>query len=258
MATFTTINPSFFTNLLPSILGGPVTPGTSTVTSVFSAPTPQIFATVPFPNNQLTLYTLKLRDSGGNDIDTYTFPLTPAGLQVQYASMHNFFDVRGPASQFGVQRIVDQYGVALPVVSLSGTTGFQFHTLDGYQWSGRNSIKKLLQIINNFTQQVQNDINNNTSLHSLIFEDTYNQISWSVIPYGQQTLNSMDNSKPLYNNYALQLLAIQDLSTPPPSTPDPVANAFVQTRAFLATALRITATNVVNNITTALGLPSLS
>jgi hypothetical protein len=244
-----------------NFLTNPVTSLTNTVTSlipssVFSTP-PQYFFTVPFPNSQPALYQLVILDAGYNTVgEPYIFPLSPANINVQYNSMNNYFDVRGTAAQFGVQRIVDQYGITPPMLTINGTTGFPFHSLDGYKWSGRNSIQKLLQIVNNYTQLVQQAINGNQNLPFLLFNDGYNGIAYYVIPYGPQGF-SMDNSRPLYGNYALQFIVVGNPQFSQ-KAPDPVAQAFVQTEAFLTGGLISAAANIANNITASLGIPTLS
>lgn len=257
MPTPTTTTPSlnFFSSPTTSITNS-VTSLTSS--SLFQTPS-QYFFTVPFANNQLTLFELVILDPNTFQPigEPYIFPLSPASINIQYTSMNNYFDVRGTAAQFGVQRIVDQYGIAPPVLTVNGTTGFQFHSLDGYKWSGRNSIQRLLQIINNFTQLVQQAITASQALPQLIWSDTYNQQIYSIVPYGPQGF-SMDNSRPLYNNYALQFVIIGTNLVSPSPPPDPVAQAFVQTEAFLTGGLISASANIMNSITATLGIPTLS
>lgn len=203
---------------------------------------PQYFFTVPFANNQPVLYKLELipaaGTSGSNDV--FIFPLTPSNVTKQVINLTNYYDVQGNNTNFGVQRIIDQYGLTPPIITIAGTTGFQFHSLDGYQWSGRSSFARLVSIIQAYAQQVATAIGSSqtTSLPTLQFTDSYTSETYDVVPLNQQVY-SMDVSRPIIQTYNLQFLA-QTSTTPQIvslSQEDPIAQAFIISKAILTSGL---------------------
>ena len=234
---------------------------------------PQYFFTVPFPNNQTVLYRLRIYNnlqqagpavgnlSNSNLAEEFIFPLTPNNITKQYVNFTSYYDVRdagpntaGPGGGLstGVQRIVDQYGQNLPIITISGTTGFQFHSLDGYQWSGRSSFARLVQFITNYAIQVAAVTNSNQSqqLPVMQFTDGYTGEIFNVVPLGPNT-STMDVSKPIIQMYNIQLLvksvvsSAQSLSL---SQQDPIIQFFINTKALLTGGVLSWWNEILNNI----------
>jgi hypothetical protein len=265
-----------------SILSGgqpSITGAIQSLTGIFSQ-VPQNYFQVPFPNQRLALYRLTLLASSqavnsvggtasfsstpglsgfinGDYTDQFVFPLSPASLTRQYINLSVYYDVRGTQAQNGVNRIVDQYGMGPPIIAISGTTGYQYHSMDGFQWTGRDSINRLNNIISEYAFRVTEASEFGFPMPLLVFEDSYIGDAYIVIPFQQQSFN-MDNSRPIVSNYALQLLAIQTLSAPLPSIPDPITQVLVQGRGLLASTMVNLATAANNDLTHFLGLPNNS
>lgn len=247
--------PPISTALAAATVGLPSSP----VSIPFTVP-PQNYFTVPAFNTDPTLYRLSLF-SGDNAapistipaVEIYTFPLTPSSIQRQYVSMNSYYDVFGGNVPTGVQRIVDQYGNALPIISISGTTGFQYHSMDGFQWSGKASIALLVKMIQDYASYVNIAINNSTtnqpiSMPLMQFDDSYIGDSYYVVPLGPQ-VTSMDSSRPILQNYSLQFMVTSIIGGGPPiHPPDAVTAVLIELQATQEAFVRSFLTNIVNNV----------
>ena len=199
----------------------------------------QYFFTVPFANNQAVLYKLEISVTSQQALNTtytFIFPLTPNNVTKSVMNLTNYYDVKGGSTNFGVQRIIDQYGLTPPIITISGTTGFQFHSVDKYQWSGRSSFALLVQFIQTYATLVAQAINSNppSNMPIMTFTDGFTGEVFSIVPLNQQAY-SMDVSKPIIQMYNLQFLA-QDTTTPQAtalSQQDALAQAFLSTKAIL-------------------------
>jgi hypothetical protein len=207
---------------------------------------PQYFFTVPFANNQPVMYMLELNPVGTTtstttgSTDTFIFPLTPSNVTKQVINLTNYYDVQGNNTNYGVQRIIDQYGLTPPIITISGTTGFQFHSLDQYQWSGRSSFARLVSIIQAYASQVATAISSEqpSAMPILQFTDSYTAETYNVVPLNQQAY-SMDVSRPIIQTYNLVFLA-QATQTPQSislSQQDPIVQAFILSKALLTAGL---------------------
>jgi hypothetical protein len=205
------------------------------------------FFTVPFANNQSVLYKLQI-DLGTGGVgpagnpDPFIFPLTPNNVSKQSINLTNYYDVASTnPDQFGVQRIIDNFGLTPPIITISGTTGFQFHSLDNYQWSGKSSFAQLVKYIQQYNSLVVNNVSSGQSagpLPRMIFTDGFTNESFDVVPFGNQGY-AMDAGRPIYQTYNLQFIA--RLSTSPTSVnisdEDPIAQAFILGKALLTAGL---------------------
>jgi hypothetical protein len=108
-----------------------------------------LFRTISVPAIQPALYQLSIRNPGQQftELATYTFPLTPSSLRSERSSMSSYFDTQGPASSQGVSRVVDTYGLAPPIFTIEGTTGWDRHLSDGYILTGLQSLQLLEQFL---------------------------------------------------------------------------------------------------------------
>jgi len=152
-------------------------------------------------NLRLPFYTLSIRAPGGSllPVQSYTFPLPPQQYKKEAAPLNTVYDTQGSPAQAGVQRSVDQFGQALPYLSISGTTGWKLHSADGYIFSGTDSVIRIQEILNRFAvlnqgkQQAQQ-----SDLYVLEFYDFFMNDFFQVVPIGaigiqqsaQQPLNA--------------------------------------------------------------------
>ena len=213
---------------------------------------PQYFFTVPFPNNQTVLYRLRILGSTTpanvastlDIIDEFIFPLTPSNISRQVVNLTNYYDVKGDpndSQSFGVKRIIDLYGLTPPIISISGTTGFQFHSLDNFQWSGKASFARLIQVIQHYAALVaaaSNSLQQLATFPHMEFTDGYTGETYDVVPISQQAF-TQDLSRPIYQVYNLQFLATASVASVPIglAQQDAFVQAFIRTKALLTAGL---------------------
>ena len=99
--------------------------------------TEQTYRTENVVNNNTAVYVLSLRNpNGAKTVATnYIFPISPSNLRKAATAMSSFYDVSGTPIENGVSRIVDQYGMAPPIYTLEGTTGWQRHSNDNFAYA---------------------------------------------------------------------------------------------------------------------------
>lgn len=260
---------SFLPSSVSSAITGPLGAVTAGLGSVVGSipQIPQYFFTVPFANNQAVLYKLSIiygQGPGlagsplgpglpGTSIPDFIFPLTPNGVQKQSISLTNYYDVQGPANVInnGVQRIIDIYGLTPPIITISGTTGFQFHSLDQYQWSGKASFANLVQYIQNYIQLAVAATTSSqaTNIPQLQFTDGYTGEVFNIVPLNQQ-LYSQDANRPIYQTYNLQFLASKTPLQNPIglSQQDLLIQTFILARALLNAALLSWWNSILNGV----------
>ena len=113
----------------------------------------QSFSTVPVGlGSQTALYQLSIRRPGGGllELATYTFPLTPSQVRADIPALSTFGDVQGPSKTQGVTRVADTYGLAPPVFTVEGTTGWDRHLSDGYVLTGLQSVQFLQKFLGKY------------------------------------------------------------------------------------------------------------
>ena len=180
------------------------------------------------------------------------------------ANLTSYFETQGisPATDLGVRRIIDQYGVAPPIISISGTTGFKYHSLDGFQWDGKQSVLRLEALIRTYAILVQQQAAAGQPLPQMFFNDSWKQLTWQVVPIGPQNFQ-MSAGRPLFTNYLISFIASQVANTPDyantPNTdfivsnflsPQPLVSLTIQ--AFWAAAYE----SLANGLANIPGLPS--
>lgn len=121
------------------------------------------------------------------EISTYTFPLSPSALRVERSSVSSFSDTQGPVLTQGVTRVMDTYGLAPPVFTIEGTTGWDLHSTDGYSLTGLQSMQQLAQFLATYADlnQIQRAAGI-PYLYSLEFYDYFTSNFWKVEPVGPQ------------------------------------------------------------------------
>lgn len=222
----------------------------ATTATLAGAGTGQSFNNLPLPNTKLALYTLSIRQPQppNAQVQTYTFPLSPAAISKSYMALSNIFDVAGSAQQNGVQRVIDTYGNTPVTYVLQGTTGWQYHGTDGFSLTGLESIAEIQKALNRFAQlNKQQQVNNQTQLYLLEFYDFFANEFWQVVPVGPQVIQQ-NAQRPLLFDYSFRLAGVKDLSAPnAPTVDDPVLNAFSQTGQQAVTSLSSNISGTLNN-----------
>jgi hypothetical protein len=228
---------------MPNFLAGSPTPiGSPTGTLQF----PQQFRTIPVINLQLATYQLQIRDSNGNLVSSYIFPLSPQHVRKTFSSLSNFYDVQGDQTNNGVQRVFDIYGNTPVSFILEGTTGWKYHSSDGYTYTGLQSISQLESFLSSFaTLNQQQIINNNPNLYELWFFDYFRNNYWSVVPIGEQTVRQSE-TRPLFVYYSFRLAGLRDLSAPAPAVPDPLMQTLDTSPAQSSQIVQTFGTNIAS------------
>lgn len=184
----------------------------------------QSFSTKPLINTRAPLFTLSIRyPASPNEAVpgyTYTFPISPSNVSKDVAAMTNFYDVGGRADNPGspgVQRIVDEFGLALPVITLDGTTGWKKHSLDGGTLSGLESAAKLQELLSTYASwNRQQQLANNPDLYQLEYYDHFLGEFWQVVPFGGQSFR-LTSARPIIVEYTLRFAAVRSLDAPVPA-----------------------------------------
>lgn len=229
-------------------VGGIANIGLGTV----SNPAGQIFATRALPNSRFSYYTLAICDPNSQQpVETYIFPLSPSSVVKEFSAMTNFYDVASQPSQNdnGVTRIVDVFGNSPVTYMLRGTTGWQYHSTDGYAFTGVDSILLLQSALNSFAQRNKQQINSGASnLYTLEFYDYFTGDYWQVVPVGPQRIEQT-SQRPLLFEYTLRLVGVKDLSAGPSVQPpdDLAANLVGGATTSLGNTLTDTLTSALSN-----------
>lgn len=173
----------------------------------------QQFRTNPVPNTATVMYQLQIRDSTAqNQISLYTFPLSPESVRKEWDDMSNFYDVQGDASNKGVLRVVDTYGMTPVTFMIEGTTGWKLHSIDNYQYTGLQSLARVEQLLGQYATLNQSQIAaGNNNLYQLWFFDFFRGDYWQVQPVGRQGIRQ-SNQRPQWPSYAFRLVGVRDLS----------------------------------------------
>jgi hypothetical protein len=231
--------------------------------SQLAAPS-QYFFTVSTPNTQSALYRLSLYNSpleaasisSPNSNQDYIFPLSPENLNKQQIALTNYYDIAGPATQYGVQRIIDNFGISPMLLTITGTTGFQFHSNDGYLYTGRVSMIRLINIVQQYyfmlSQAVSSGITDPNQLPVLIWSEGFTGEILQVVPIGPQGI-MMNNNRPIIQNYSLQFLVTSNLIINATNLQeDPLTRFLAQARGILAGGFLSLWNNIENTLGTAI------
>jgi hypothetical protein len=165
---------------------------------------------------QSALYQLSIRAPSNSwaDLATFTFPLSPLMLRTDRPALSSYSDTQGPAKTQGVTRIVDTYGLAPPVFTIEGTTGWDYHATDGYVLTGLQSISLLSAFLQRYTTlNIQQRVAGNKDLYALEFYDYFLQQFWQIEPIGPQGIRqSADRTKLVF--YRFRWAAVQPVGVP--------------------------------------------
>ena len=172
----------------------------------------QMFRTIPVGLGSVPArYQLSIRQPGAtfSELSTYTFPITPSELRTDRPAISTFFDTQGPPSTGGVTRVVDAYGLAPPIFTIAGTTGYDRHMADGFILSGLQSMQLLKKFLDQYASLNQRQrAAGNAQLYSLEFYDYFSNEFWAVEPVGPQIYRQM-NDRPTIIQYRFRWAAIR-------------------------------------------------
>ena len=187
----------------------------------------QMFRTLPVGLGVLPArYQLSIRAPGQvfAELSTFTFPITPTSLRIDRSSLSTFSDTQGPASSQGVTRVIDVYGLAPPVYTIEGTTGYDRHMADGFILSGLQSMALLAQFLAQYAQlnQVQRAAGN-SQFYTLEFYDYFQSQFWQIEPIGPQIYRQA-NDRPNLIYYRFRWAAYKPAGVPVLGEIDALAN----------------------------------
>lgn len=167
------------------------------------------FRTKSVPANQPCLYQIRLCAPvlTAVEITTYTFPLSPTALRMERSSLSSFSDTQGSPLTQGVTRVMDTYGLAPPIFTIEGTTGWDLHSGDGYSMTGLQSMQQLAAFLATYADlnQVQR-LAGIPYLYTLEFYDYFTSNFWQIEPVGPQMFQQ-DSSRPLLVYYRFRWAA---------------------------------------------------
>lgn len=175
-----------------------------------------IFRNLDVFGTGIALYQLSIRNPAQAflELATFTFPLTPTSVRTDNSSNSTFMDTQGPPVKNGVSRIVDTYGDSPPVFLIEGTTGWDRHSADGFALTGLQSMIRLRNFLQQYTQlnQVQMQAGN-PNLFALEFYDYFTSQFWQIEPIGPQTIQQ-SSQRPTLSFYRFRWAAIRPVRQP--------------------------------------------
>lgn len=211
----------------------------------------QYFYTKGATNTTLALYQLSIRKPNGSlsvlPGYNFVFPLTPQLVRKSSSPLVALYDVQGSAKNQGVQRKVDEFGIAPPFFTIVGTTGWQFHSADGFLWTGQGACTRLQNIIDTYTSLNQAIIQNQSGdPYTLEFYDFFRNEFWVVVPRGPIRIEQSAD-RPILSNYVLDLAAVKAVSYPyTAAAEDEVLNALALGESAGASLAAATLTNALD------------
>lgn len=161
--------------------------------------------------SQVCLYQLSLRAPVISSLElmTYTFPLSPTAIRKERSSLSSYVDTAGPFGSQGVTRVMDRYGLAPPIITIEGTTGWDLHSTDGYSMSGLQSIQQLSAMLALYADlNASNQLIGNSYPYTLEFYDYFQSAFWQIEPVGPQII-MQDAQRPLLTYYRFRWVAIR-------------------------------------------------
>ncbi len=191
----------------------------------------QTYRNQQVPNMQQAIYRLSIHNpnKARTALATYTFPLSPSSIRRTETSMATFYDTPGTAAQYGVARLIDQYGMAPLIFDIEGTTGWQKHLTDGFKYTGLESIQTIQSMLLRFANlNADKMAAQSPNLYTMEFYDYFSSVFYEVVPIGPQQI-WQDKQRPVLSYYKFHLVGIKSIAhalEPANSTSDPIAAAF--------------------------------
>ena len=142
----------------------------------------------------------------------YTFPISPSNYTKEVASLSTAYNT--PSANFygGIARIIDQYGITPPVWKFKGTTGFQYHAADNFNYTGNQSLKLLFNYITQYSKDQAVNTSKNSPLDIMEINDYFDDEHWYVVPVGPQA-TTRSASAPLWGFYDLTFFGLVPAGT---------------------------------------------
>lgn len=201
----------------------------------------QLFRTLTSPAVQPALYQLSIRAPGEafGELMTYTFPITPSSIQTVRTGLSTYAETQGPSQQDGVTRQIDTFGLSPPTFLIEGTTGWDFHSADGFILTGLASMHLLQSILQTYASlNKQQQESGNPQMYTLEFYDFFGDNFWQVEPIGPQILRQ-SNDRPLLSYYKFRLVGVRPIGVTALTVVDLIATS-------LATAVGYVIGNTIN------------
>lgn len=175
-------------------------------------------------------------------IQRYVFPISPAQLRKNVASMTQIYDVQNIDRNRKIQRYVDLYGMAPPIWNIEGTQGQAYHSTDGFQYTGLQSYQAMQQLFSQYASAMTIGQNPPT----IEFYDHYSGDFWEVVPWQVQIFGfSVD--RPTFPTYHLVLAGVNDLSGQiTSSSSDAISSSLSQSPAQAGASQQGTVNNIMS------------
>lgn len=176
-------------------------------------------------------------------INRFIFPISPTGLRKSIDQLNTPYMMAGSASNFsnpGTEREMDMFGQTPPIWIIEGTTGWKYHSNDGFSADGATAFQNLQTIFAQFNYFTQVQARSQSSIqYELELYDYFNRDYWIVAPSGSYVFE-MDASRPLIGNYRIELLGMRPVSNPPKP---------LVLKSALAQRISSTISNAANSVT---------
>ena len=210
----------------------------------------QSFQTIPLPNSRTALYAISIFEphNTSTPFQSFTFPLSPSTVFKEFTAMSNVYDVAGDPSEYGVHREVDIYGNSPVTYRIEGTTGWQYHSTDGYSSTGLEAIAALQDIVNQFAYfNAQQRKSGSADLYTMEFYDYFSGSYWQVVPVGPQVVRQNER-RPLLFEYAFRLVGIAPVAKPQTDTSnDSILSALALSQPQAIAAMAVSNVSVLTN-----------
>lgn len=195
------------------------------------------------------LYQLSIRAPGygAQEVATYTFPIPPASVRYDTSGASSYMDTQGTPNQQGISRVIDRYGLTPPIITIEGTTGWDYHASDGGVLSGQQSMQLLQAFLAQYaTLNDGQRENGNSSYYTLEFYDYFSSQFWIIEPVGVQPVRQSAD-RPLLTYYRFRWVAQQAVSVPVYGPPDSLLALFSVPAQAVAVATATSISALLNN-----------
>lgn len=158
---------------------------------------------------------------------TYLFPISPQSIGRNSTAMATIYDTQGTTKENGVHRVIDEYGQAPPTWTLRGTTGYQYHNTDNYQYTGWQSLQEIKNLIDSFAALNSSQSEYGFPLYTMELSNYYDSEFWQVVPVGPQSI-AREANRPIWGYYDFTFVGIKPIESPESTATDPVLSALSQ------------------------------
>lgn len=169
---------------------------------------------VNVPNTDSATYMLTIeaetQKSNGPHLQ-YIFPISPSQITSNQHSYNTYYDIPSSVNKGGVHRLIDEYGIAPPVFTIQGTTGWNKLPSSHYTIGGLQAFRDLEDFIKTYNSL--NIVANRTQIpgFKLAFLDFWYHDYWYVTPMGPIRRRQSER-QPLLVNYELDFAAYEAIN----------------------------------------------